>query len=558
MSAGVFLPSPEIQKYGQELFAPAEGAPWAGAYSSEPIAGSKTDTQPVDEPAEPRTGNRQDMFGMLDYYNRIHIDTRFFDMGNLVSLQTRQVKVWNAFLVPKTLDSITRANDDGIELLEPSPAPVTYAPLKENTYTLEVSTNGPATIDATYTFNFTGANSPRVQVVGSRITAWTWAPNWDEPIVERIEWLTDVMTSYDGTEQRVKLRATPRRNFEFSFSASGTQRRRLDAAIYNWGARVWAVPIWPDGERLSATAAAGATTITVTTTTRDYHVGGLVMLLADDAGYEVAEILSLTASALTLKRPLVSTWAAGSCMVYPVRSSRMPASHGYTRFTGDFVYGRVRMDVDDVNEWPAATETLYRAYPVLTERPNWIDDIDVDFERKLAILDYGTGERAFVDESNEPNIASNFRWFLESRARVASFRSWMYARAGKFGAIWIPTWVDDLTVVAIVGATATSIDVEHCDYTRRLAGKLHRKDIRVQTTTGQVYYRRITGASELSDTVERLTIDTAFGVEIPAANFAQISFLMLSRLDADGVEINYFTGDAAQVAHPVKAIGHAV
>lgn len=559
MAVGIYLGSLEIHQFTSLQAIPAPSAPWTGFDVSATTSGAKTSTQPVDEPANAATGQSLENFGMLDYYNRIHIDTRSFDLGNLVSQQTRTFKLWNAYLVPKTLETVDQVNIDGITLVEPSPAPLTYAPLKENTYTLQISTDGPATIDASYTFNFGGgANDPSISVVGSRITAWTWLPNWDEPMVERLEWSTDVMRSYDGTEQRVQLRNTPRRNFEFSFSAEGTQRRRLDAAIYNWGARVWAVPVWTDGETLSATVSAGGTTIPATTTNRDYHAGGLVMLLNDSGSYEVTEIASLTSSVITLLRPLVNTWAGGSCSVFPVRSARMPSTHGYTRFTGDFVYGRVRMDVDDVNEWTAATETTYRSYPVMTETPNWVESMDQSFERKLAILDYGTGERAIVDESGEPEIASSFRWFLESRARIAAFRSWLYARAGKFGAIWVPTWVSDLTVVANIGSGVTTIDVEHCDYTRRLVGKLHRKDIRVALNNGSVYYRRITGASEVSASVERLTIDSAFGVAIVPSDIAMISFMMLSRLDADGVEINYFTGDSAQAAHPMRAIGHGV
>ena len=559
MLVGQLLISPEILKSGNVLSTVPPSAPWSGSLPSNlSAAGAETDTQPVDEPAETRGGTEQRMFGFLDYYERIHISSRSFDVGNLVSLQAQQFKVWNAYLVPKTLTSIDQTNNEGINLLQPSPAPLVYLPLKENTYTLQISTEGPATIDANYQFNFTDANDPTISVFGNRITAWTWLPDWSNPMLERLEWATDVMTAYDGTEQRIQLRGSPRRTFEFSFSASGQQRRRLDAAIYDWGARVWAVPVWPDGERLSTTRTAGSLTIPVTTANRDYHAGGLVMLLNEDGGYEVTEIDTISSTTLTLLRPLNNTWLAGSCMVYPVRSARLPQSHGFSRFTGDFAYGRVRMDAVDINEWPTANETLYRSYPPLTEKPNWTRDIDLTFERKLATLDFGTGERVVVDESDEPNIVSDFGWFLESRPRIAAFRSWLYSRAGKFRAFWVPSWIDDITVVSIIGAQASSIEVEHFNYTRHLVGSLHRKDIRIELKSGAVFYRRITGSEEVSATVERLSIDSALGQQVLPSDVALVSFMTLSRLDSDGVEINYFTGDSAQAAHPIRAIGHAI
>lgn len=559
MADGLYYPSFQAFKSGQiviETIKPE--APWGFWNVNVPILGARTNTQPVDEAPVSAAAVMQPMFG-ADYYNRIHISTRSYDVGNLLSLQTRQFTLWNAYLVPKTLANIAQTNTDGLTLIQPSPTPLTYGGLKENTYTLQISTDGPPTIDAAYLFNFTDANDPQLTVIGSRITAWVWQPTWTEPMLERLEWMTDVITAYDGTEQRIKLRGTPRRNFEFSFVASGTMRRKLDSAIYGWGARNWAVPVWTDGELLTTQASAGASTITVSTSNRDYHAGGLVILLADSGSYEVAEISSKTSTTLTLLRPLNNTWAAQSCTVYPVRTARLQQTYGYNRFTGDVAYGRVRFDSEEINDYTAATEaTTYRGYPVLTEKPNWIRNIDVTFDRKLAVIDFGYGEKAVFDESGVPTIAQNFEWFLESKQRIADFRAWLYARAGKYSAFWTPTWVDDMVVNATIASGSTTVDINYMEYTRHISAKLHRKDIRIELNNGTVFYRRITGSTEVNSTTERISIDSALGIQVLPSEISRVSFMALSRLDADGVEINYFTGDTAQAAHPIRAIGNGV
>ena len=44
--------------------------------------------------------------------------------------------------------------------------------------------------------------------------------------------------------------------------------------------------------------------------------------------------------------------------------------------------------------------------------------------------------------------------------------------------------------------------------------KLLSRDIRIELTNGNVYYRRIVASTVLSGTVERLTLDSVLGVSV--------------------------------------------
>lgn len=388
---------------------------------------------------------------------------------------------------------------------------------------------------------------------------WTWFPDWSFGMLERLEWLTDTFRAYDGTEQRARLRETPRRSLEFGFAAEGAQRRRLEAALYGAQSSTWTVPFWPDGEPIAAQINAGATTIPCTPANRDYYVGGLVMLLGADGRAEIRTITVVGASAVTVSIAVSTTWAAGSGMVYPARTARMQVSQGLAQFTSDFAGGRVRMDFQDVSAWAPATEsTTYRGAPVMIERPNWQGEPTMDYQRKLAALDFATGPRVFDDESDRPEIVQSFRWFLHNRAKIADFRAFLYARAGKLSHLWVPTWNNDLRPNGNIGSGATTFTIANVGYTARLLNRTHRRDIRIETAAGQVFYRRITNAAENSATTETLTIDSALGVALTPADVVQISYLALCRMDADGVEIAWFTGDSAEAAHSLRAIGNAL
>jgi hypothetical protein len=503
-------------------------------------------------------GNKRKSF-LDDYYFRIHVTPSFIDAGNLVSQQEVEVKVWNAFLTPETLNQLSATGAEGISVVQPATPPMTYTPLIEHTYIFQIGTDGPSTIDAQFLFDFVSDNYP-VQIIGSRVTPWLWRPDWSAPMIERLDWLTNLLPAYDGTEQRVRLREFPRRTLEFAFSATGKMRRLFDSAVYDWGARQWAVPFWPDGLPLSAPISIGATSVAVDTTTRDYHVGGLLMLLSDSGdAYEVAEISAVAAGTVSLARPLGLQWPAATTMVYPARVASLPDSHGFSRFTHDAVFGVARMQFEDSSDWPEAIPTdTYRGHPVLTERPNWIEDVSQEFARMMREVDFATGVRLRFDQTGNPEIIQNHRWFLDGREAISEFRSWAYSRAGKFAGIWVPTWADDLIVTQIIGSAVAAITVENIGYASRIGAGIHRNDIRIILKTGEVFYRRIVSAAEDSVTEETLTLDSTLGITVNPADISEINYMAFMRLDSDGVELSWFSGEFAECAHNMRAIKHDV
>ena len=72
---------------------------------------------------------------------------------------------------------------------------------------------------------------------------WTFPPNWNSPIKETLEWLTDVLQSPSGAEQRRALRLAPRRSFTFEVLVHQAQRTRADLWAHVLGAQVPRNPV---------------------------------------------------------------------------------------------------------------------------------------------------------------------------------------------------------------------------------------------------------------------------------------------------------------------------
>lgn len=507
-------------------------------------------------PAQQLAGARVPSFG-ADFFERVHYSFVAADLGNVIGLQTLTLSVWNAFRRAETLNSITAAGDDGITLTGGPTLPFAFPALRETLYTITVDAEGPATVDASYTFDWQTTDAT-VSIVGTRITAWTYAPDWSRGLVERLEWRTDVLTAYSGREQRRALRLAPRGGWEFEFFAQGQARRYAEATAWGWGARAWALPVWPDGQALADALGAGAGEIPLDTVTRDYSAGGLAMILRDELRFEVVQVDAVEASRLVLRRPTIASWPAGA-VVYPARRARLRDAVSLDRWDGDAAGARVAFElVEPVDRTASAGAATYRGMPVLERRPQWSGGFGLELRRKLAEIDNLIGVRAYEDESGLPVPMQRQRWAALSRADLEAMRRLLYALRGRAEAAWVPTWAADLVPVATIDASATAIDVEWTAYERQIALATGRRDIRIELTDGSVFYRRIGSVEQVSATVERLTIDTSLGRIITPAEVALVSYLMLARLESDAVEIAYWRGDVADLALVWRGFQHDI
>jgi hypothetical protein len=504
--------------------------------------GPLTNTQPVNEAPQVLTGSLAPSF-FGDYYNRIHYSALSFALGNTSPGTQRTLTLWNAFLTGKAITAVTPAGSGGIDATGPGALPYTIAPLAEAAYTFTVRDDGPAVIATAFTFSIGGVAGV-VAFTGSLITPWLYRPAGG--VLERLEWLTDVLPSFNGGEQRRQLREAPRRVFEFDVVLQGRDRRLAENSIHEWGGRGWALPVWMDSQPLAAPLPDGATAIPCDTTTRDFVAGGSVAILTDARSYEILQVASVAPASVGLLAPTARAWPAGQAIVVPLRSARMPDEVTLARFDGDTSYGRMRFEVVDPSDWPAAAESTYRGLPVLAQAPNWTEDVQQTYGRLLQRLDGLTGAVVVDDQAAGPIILQSHRWLMDGRAEIDAFRRWLYARRGRLSAFWLPTFALDFRLVADVGALALTIDVEHCGYTEKIGEAINRRDVRIQLHSGTVYYRRITGSTQVSADVERLSIDAALGALVQPAQVRSISYMAPVRLEADAAEIAWSRHDLAE------------
>ncbi|MBP8005342.1 MAG: hypothetical protein KAZ18_00340 [Acinetobacter sp.] len=472
-----------------------------------------------------------------DYYNRIHIAPSTLALGNIASEQSQSVLVWNAYLGPKTLLGIENI-PEGINVSGQNTPPFNFTALQELTWDISISPDGPSTIVTTLVWRF-NAEQADLRITGNRIIAFGFLVDWSKPVNESLQWLTNILQSSSGHEQRRSLRLAPRISYEADLLLHEQERQYFELIVVGWFDRTFAIPVWNHQLWLKTAHAAGGLVIYCDTTHREFKPNRLAILRGETAfENETVEVESVLADRLILKRPLIRNWSAGTCLS-PALTAQLETAPQLIKRTDRMMRTRVVFNVvEQVDYQQSPLATTYRTYPVLTEKPNESNDLTHSHERLFQTLDNNTARFLKVDTAKAAFQLYQYAWMTFGRQQQASLKNLFYSLRGSQKAIWIPTFSDDLTVTSNSVSTANSLTVKWCGYTRFALNELGKKDIRIELKNGQILHRRIVAAAEISTTEEQIELDQNFD-NVNKDTVISISFMSLCRLSSDTVNIEH-------------------
>ncbi len=377
---------------------------------------------------------------------------------------------------------------------------------------------------------------------------WTIMPNWRQPINERLEWLTAVLPSEAGAEQRFALRWSPRRSFEALMTPVRESRTLFDLAVGAAGGVRWYVPVWHDIEVLTAPLAEDALTLAVNTEHRDYREGGFVFLRGSDFESEVLEIASLTDEEITFVEGPSRDWPVGT-QVFPAVVARIVEQPSMKRFASRAMENSVRFLVDDENDVEAeALSETYDGFPVLTAVANEIRDISHAYERIMDEIDGQVGLVSRVDTAGLGLTVQTHNWLSVGRPERATLRKQFYALAGRCNPLWVPTFADDLYLVAAAASGTSTIEIARCGFTAFGGPRHNRRDLQFTMADGTRFYRRITGSAHTLAGTETVNLATPLPVDVSPETVIRISFMALCRQESDAVEFVHRTAGVSEVS----------
>ena len=485
---------------------------------------------------------------MDDWYFRLHFFPYALNLGNLSGDQERELTLWNAFFTTKDIEAFEVINGEGIDVTEENPAPFTLAPLQTTRYTFEISASGPPQIDATATWTIDGEEF-EVPVTGRRTTLFAFSPNWRSTVRETLEWRTVVNTSFDGFEHRATTRNQPRRIFDYQMRLHNEDARLFDILTFGWTGRMFSLPLWHEKSKLTADAAAGATTLYLDTAGVTLAVDGNAILYAGTTDTEDLQVLAVFSDRITLKGPLTRDWPAGSA-VFPTLVAMPPESFATARRSDTHLdtAGRFTASpVDCIPRLPAvAAPATYRGEELYTDKTNWRGGLSIQIEARRTVVDVPDGPLRVKPKATWPLVTRGFSWLLKTRVIAEDLRAFFVRRVGRRVPVWIPSGTNDFTLLDDIDLGQTSFVVRKSQYGDFVVGEPARSDVVFIMRDGARYARRIVSVVPAgADTL--LQVDSDFPVVVEPANIKSISYLGLYRLGSDSVTFTWHTDQVAEV-----------
>jgi hypothetical protein len=484
------------------------------------------------------------------FYNRILIEPVYLNLGSIINTQEVSILVFNGYLSGQTLSSIDENDfDSGMTLIGDTP-PVPFYPLEEKTYILEVTVAGLPRIDASIDFNWTALGIEiTVLIVGSRIVLLP--VTFRSHVVETLVWSTNLIVSYDGDEQRVRLRRCPRQQLRVAAYLGRAELNRVENLLVGWRQRIWAVPMWIEARRATSSVTQGDMTISVDTRWGDFRVGLLAVIWESPTKFDTFQIAGLTDTEISLYRGVNDDYA--SPVVMPVRSARMTrnpvrTSSGYNGVlsTDLEVTDNTYFDPD-----PSAIQFLgedfYDSTPLYEEGGDGVDDT---YDQRIELLDFGGIVQQYAPWDHV-KIDRTFELVLEGLEEVWRHRMWLHRRAGRVRPFYMTTYENNFFVLT-EGNIGDSFEAVQNDYVNQGSGRNH--IVFKLKSDGSYIFRTVIGVENLPGGSMGVTLDTALNVD--AADIDEVSFVGLKRLDSDRQSFTWLPNNVALTEVRVKEIEH--
>lgn len=201
------------------------------------------------------------------------------------------------------------------------------------------------------------------------IPVWPFEPNWNETVREALEWLTDILSSPTGAEQRRCLRKYPRKELEFSVAVEGNDRSALDQFFRTNAGKLIYLPLWHEAYWLAADAATGASTLAIADATNGGIKAGDILFIGSlgrALDFELVEVTAVNAGGVTIATPLTSDWPKFA-KIHPVRKARLPSMPDVRELTDTAATLSAQFRVMEVNADVELEDTTRSVGPMIMD-----------------------------------------------------------------------------------------------------------------------------------------------------------------------------------------------
>ena len=402
-------------------------------------------------------------------------------------------------------------------------------------------------------------------------------------IVERYEYATDIITSWDGHEQRIKTRNLPRHFLSYEYTAldsyqaqwlRGVARMRQNTTMY--------VPMWHNCSYLSEDFVAHGKALYIEKNCmfNFFECDWLEVFSHDDVmqtDNTVRKIFRFSDGMITLQQKIDCDLLKANTHIFPLRKMAIRPTNDI-----NYVYSNgtnLSLSFEDlcipttisipytyIVEFEKAEgfnlfnlPSTYNNKDVFPIQPQWVDDTSnvLNIGKNTNRLDNSTGVFVYDLKNSCSYDIHSLSLILMNKESINNVVRFFKRTCGRYLSFYAPSWVNDFELDRDIRQGTNFLYTKFNHMYKYYLGKNRKKSIVIFTKDRKSYIYDIMSYSyETINNIKygKITVSEPFSRGFARSDVLMVSYLNLVRFDHDELELSYESDIVANVNLVLKEV----
>lgn len=487
------------------------------------------------------------------FFDNVFLTPAEIDAGVVVPGAEFSFELWHSFTDAKALTGVTESGAFGVAL-----SGITSGTLHSFTstpYAVSLS-QARGVIDYRASFDFGTGSAYSFNLTGSMALVMPERIDWSTQPEMSIQYLTEVIEAFDGTEQRIALRDTPRMSMSCMYSMTDEQQYQFDNKLATSSGSM-IVPLWPLQCQLSRAVLAGDASVALETINAHVMASDALLISEGDESeiVSVESVIDMTVILSTLAKKTFST----NAVVLPTRIAYPADETNATSLMRSFDQHTITYDLDETQtQKPTPVDDFERANarPIFPFHPDWSNDITTKYSRLRETHDPLIGVRSRYDriKGAVKIISQTFRFLSEQeRQRFEDFAELMNGAQGEFY-IEGPGQAFELSEDIVM--STYKFKVKSSAYSNFANSSSLAPIVAIKLYNGTTIYKTVLSATSNSNGTETITTKE-ITTDLKASDIETIVPLYLARFDSDDFRYIFDTSEVSTITKNIRQLLYA-
>lgn len=484
------------------------------------------------------------------FFDNVFVSPAVIDAGLITGDESFEFSIWHSYSSSLALLGVTEFGCDSVELTGNKSGSVNSF---ESTKYL-VSLNQ-ANSDTSYraAFDFGPAGSYDFKLTADQATVIHFQIDWGMQPELRHSYLTEVIESWNGAEQRISLRDQPRLSATYQYGLTDADQYLFSNLVGNFSGR-YLVPLWPFQSDLAGPVARFDSKATVTDLSA-WVVPGCRIMLSDADTWEICLVASVAGREVVFVDLVKKNYRSGSRLI-PVSQAWINDEVSSVAHGMDVEVTGASFDFDEVELLrPEPTDyfTIFNERRVLDIRPDRSKDCTIQYKRLRETLDPAIGRRFIHDRVQGAVKYFQYSWrFFDQQSRKR-FDDFAELERGAQGEFYIESPLVAMHLVKDIEAPTLEITIAEANYKNFLKSNTFAPAIALKLYNGTVLYRNVDSAIQGQDRTEVVTLQEPVN-DIRMEDVEYIAPLFLGRFESDEFAHIFDTPSDSSITKIIKQL----